>query len=64
MDVASGGPADWAGLAEGDVIVGVDLQPVESFGDWQRIVSETADDDAPTFTVIRNGRTQFISLGD
>lgn len=64
MEVASGSRAYWAGLETDDVILEIDLQPVRSVDDWNTIVSEMEEDANPMFTVLRNGMTRFVTLGD
>lgn len=53
------GAAAKAGFKVGDLIVGIDGQPIESFSDMQRIVSGSADREV-TFDVNRNG--QVVTL--
>lgn len=62
VDVQPGSRAYWAGLQEGDLIVEVNRQPVSSASDWNRIVSQIAEDEEVLLTVIRAGRTRFILL--
>ncbi|MCX7750080.1 MAG: trypsin-like peptidase domain-containing protein [Candidatus Bipolaricaulota bacterium] len=60
--VAAGSRAHWAGIQVGDVIVGVNRQPVESIADWNRIVSGIGDREEVLLTVVSGGRTRFVFL--
>lgn len=60
--VAPGSRAHWAGIQVGDVIVGVNRQPVESMADWNRIVAGIGDRDEVLLTVVSGGRTRFVFL--
>ncbi len=62
VDVQPGSRAYWAGLQVGDLIVEVNRQPVSSTSDWNRIVSQIAEDEEVLLTVVRAGRTRFILL--
>jgi len=62
MKVVPGSRADRAGLAEGDVILEIDHQQVDSVEDWNTIVSGLSEDASPTFTIIRNGQLGFVRL--
>ncbi len=64
IKVEPGSRADWAGLEQDDVILEIDLQPVKSVDDWNRIVSGMSDNANPMFTILRNGSTMFVTLGD
>jgi serine protease Do len=64
MDVAQGSRAYWAGLQAEDVVLEIDLEPVTSVEDWDEIVSKMSDDADPLFTILRDGQTRFITLGD
>ena len=64
IGVAPGTLAYWAGMRIGDVVIAIDLAPVTSIDDWNAIVSEMDEDDEPMLTVIRDGRTLFVPLGD
>ncbi len=70
MDVAEGSPADQAGLragdqptelhglyAGGDLIIGIDDQEVQSFGDLMSyLLNHTSPGDTVVFTVLRDGQ--------
>ena len=60
--VAAGSRAYWAGIEEGDVVVAVNRQPVESISDWNAIVAGMADRDEVLLTVVRGGRARFVFL--
>lgn len=60
--VASGSRAHWAGITEGDVVVAVNRQPVESVADWNNIVKDIGDRDEVLLTVVSGGRTRFVFL--
>ena len=62
MDVAAGSRADRAGLAEGDVILEVDHQPIESVEGWNAVISGLDDDAQITLTVLRNGSLSFVTI--
>lgn len=60
--VAPGSRAHWAGIVEGDVVVAVNRQPVESVADWDRIVKDIGDREEVLLTVMSGGRTRFVFL--
>ena len=62
MDVAASSRAGTAGLAEGDIIVEVDHEPIVSVDDWNEAVSELDEGTQVVLTVLRNGRLSFVSL--
>ena len=62
MDVAAGSRADNAGLVEGDVILEVDHQPIESVEGWNAVISELEDDAQITLTVLRDGSLSFVTI--
>ncbi len=62
IKVEPGSRADWAGLEQDDVILEIDLQPIDSVDDWNKIVSKMADNANPMFTILRNGSTMFVTL--
>jgi serine protease Do len=62
IEVEPGSRAHWAGLKTDDVILEIDLQPVESAEDWDRIVSELEDDANPMFTIFRGGIQRYVTL--
>ena len=64
IKVDPGSRADWAGLQADDVIMEIDLQPVKSVADWNAIVSKLSDNANPMFTIVRNGMTRYVTLGD
>ncbi|MGB9757430.1 MAG: Do family serine endopeptidase [Candidatus Bipolaricaulaceae bacterium] len=62
VGVEPGSRAYWGGVQVGDLIVEVNRQPISSISDWNRIVSQIAEDEEVLLTVIRSGRTRFILL--
>ncbi len=62
VGVEPGSRAYWGGMQVGDLIVEVNRQPISSTSDWNRIVSQIAEDEEVLLTVIRSGRTRFILL--
>jgi len=62
MEVVPGSRADQAGLQEGDVILEIDHQQVDSVEDWNTIVSGLSEDAHPTLTIIRSGQLGFVRL--
>ncbi len=64
IKIDPGSRADWAGLQPDDVILEINLQPVNSVADWNAIVSKMSADANPMFTILRDGMTQFVTLGD
>jgi serine protease Do len=64
MDVASGSRADWAGLQTNDVIREINRQQVQSVSDWNTMVQGMDDNAVLLLTVIRDGRTYFVTLGN
>jgi len=60
--VEPGSRAYWGGVQVGDVIVEVNRQAISSTADWNRIVSQIAEDEEVLLTIIRAGRTRFILL--
>jgi serine protease Do len=63
MEIAPGSRARWAGLAADDVILEIDLRPITSVADWNAAVSQLADDANVLLTVLREGKTRFVPLG-
>jgi len=62
IDVAPGSRADWAGLEKNDVIREINRQPVQSVDDWNSMVQNMDDNAVLMFTIIRDGRTYFVTL--
>jgi len=62
VDVEPGSKAYWGGVEEGDVILEVNRQPVQSIEDWNLIVSQLSEDEDVLLTVLREGRTRFLLL--
>jgi len=64
MEVASGSKAYWAGLLQDDVILEIDLQPIGSVDDWNAVVAEMDEEANPMFTILRDGRQRYVTLGE
>jgi serine protease Do len=65
VDIASGGPADVAGLRRGDVILEVGRQPVSDPAELQRALGALAPGDSALLYVHRpggEGRNQYLVL--
>jgi Do/DeqQ family serine protease len=62
IDVDPGSRADWAGLQKDDVIREINRQPVQSVDDWNSMVQSMDDNAVLMFTIVRDGRTYFVSL--
>ncbi len=62
MDVTAGSRADRAGLAEGDVILEVDHQPIDSVDSRNAAISALDEDAQITLTVLRDGSLSFVSI--
>ena len=62
MGVAAGSRADRAGLAESDIILEIDHEPVESVNGWNAMISEIGEDARITLTILRNGKLRFVTL--
>jgi len=61
-DVEPGSKAYWGGVEEGDVILEVNRQPINSIQDWNQVVSQLSEDEDVLLTVLREGRTRFLLL--
>jgi len=62
MDVAAGSLADRVGLVEGDVILEVDHQPIDSVEGWNAVISALDEDARITVTVLRDGSLSFVTI--
>ena len=60
--VVSGGPADKAGIREGDIITKVNDRVVGEQGGLGSLIAEFVPNEQVTLTIIRDGKTQEISL--
>jgi serine protease Do len=60
--VEPGSKAYWGGVEEGDVILEVNREPIQSIDDWNRIVSQLSEEEDILLTVLRQGRTRFLLL--
>jgi Do/DeqQ family serine protease len=61
-NIYSGGPADRAGLREGDVVLNVDGREVFDDRGMKFIAATKAEGEVATLSVLRNGRPQQISV--
>jgi len=59
--VASGGPADKAGVKAGDVIIEFNGRPVTNTGDLQKAVTTTKPGTSVALKVMRNGKEQSLN---
>jgi len=62
MDVAAGSRAEIAGLAEGDIVVEIDHQPILSVEDWNEAVAGLDESSSVTLSLVRGGRLIFVTL--
>ena len=62
IDVDPGSRADWAGLEKDDVIREINRQPMQSVDDWNSMVQNLDDNAVLMFTIVRDGRTYFVTL--
>jgi len=62
MGIAAGSRADRAGLTEGDIILEIDHQPIESVDGWDAAISDLDEDARVTLTILRNGKLRFVTL--
>jgi serine protease Do len=58
--VAAGGPADRGGLKDGDVVIAVDGQKVETSGEMTRAVGKAKPGQIIRLSVIRDGRRRTV----
>lgn len=64
IEVVAGRWADRAGLRTGDVIRGIDRQRIDSVDQWNAFVAGMEEDAAVMLTILRDGGTHFVTLGD
>ena len=60
--VISGGPADKAGIQEGDIITKVDDRVIGEQGGLGSLIAEFLPGEKVTLTIIRDGKTQEVSV--
>lgn len=60
--VISGGPADKAGIREGDIITKVDDRVIGEQGGLGSLIAEFLPGEKVTLTIIRDGKTQEVSV--
>jgi len=65
-EIMKDGPAADSGLKQGDIIVGYEGKPVDSFSDLPRMVANTAPGTKVSLKVLRNGKTKTfrVTLGE
>jgi len=61
-DVTEGGPAEQAGIKQGDVILKFDGKDVEQMRDLPRLVADTDVDKTVRVVVFRKGKTQTLKV--
>ncbi len=61
-DVTPGGPADKAGLTRGDVILKINDNTIKNSNDVVEIVGNAKINEKLVIVVLRNGKTQFITV--
>jgi len=59
---ADGDPVDLSPVS--DVILEIDLRPIGSVDDWNAVVAEMDEEANPMFTILRDGRQRYITLGE
>ncbi len=59
--VISGGPAEKAGLKEGDIITALDGTPIDQNNSLSALINRHSTGDKVTLTIVRNGKTQSIT---
>jgi len=62
MDVTTGSRGDRAGLAEGDVILEVDHQPIASLDDWEAAIAGIDEGEQVALTILRGGSLRFVTI--
>jgi S1-C subfamily serine protease len=60
--VDPGGPADRAGVQEGDLIVSADGQPITGLDDLLRVLGPSSVDRAIVFEIVRAGRKMSVTI--
>jgi S1-C subfamily serine protease len=60
--IVAGGPAEAAGLAEGDIITAVNGTTLDAAHPLDLVVSQLAPGDTATLTVLRDGQTMTITV--
>ena len=61
-DIAKGGPADMAGMVEGDLLVSVNGKTIETRDEIQDVVSNIPEGRTVPIKIIREGRAKYLLL--
>jgi serine protease Do len=61
-ELVPGGPAEKAGLAPGDVVLGLNGKPVDSSSELTRLVAQSKSGDALHLQVLRNGKPVTVDV--
>lgn len=61
-EVASGGPADTAGIRRGDIILEVDKKPLKNVSDYERSVRAFLEKDEILLLLRRGANTMFLTV--
>ncbi len=61
-DITPGGPADKAGVQSGDVVLGINGQPVASSSELTRQVAQSHSGDVMHLQVLRKGKTLNVDI--
>ncbi|MBK8576706.1 MAG: PDZ domain-containing protein [Elusimicrobia bacterium] len=64
IDRAPGGLAERWGVEQGDVIVSVNRQPVQTVAAFQKAVHSLSAKDGVLLDIVRRGRSLFLSYRD
>jgi serine protease Do len=62
QNVQEGGPAEEAGVLQGDVLLSIDGEPLESAGDLQQEIAERSPGDDVSLELLRNGEAREVRV--
>jgi serine protease Do len=62
QNVQEGGPAAAAGIQQGDVLLSIDDEPLESAGDLQQEIAERSPGDDVTLELLRDGEAREVRV--